>query len=143
MTSITMREAGAPPRALHERGACRADGVGDLFFPSPWEDPEPAKAICRGCPVASECLRYALPITGLSGVWGGKTEGERRAIRRGASAPDPRGNHAREPRPRSPGKSWRHGTKYAYRQRGCRCRPCVAANTAACRRQRAARQAVA
>ena len=38
-----------------------------------------AKAICRRCPVIEACLTWALD-TGESGVWGGLSEDERRAL---------------------------------------------------------------
>ena len=41
-----------------------------------------AKRICEGCPVASECLKYALDTRQNFGIWGGKSESERRWIRR-------------------------------------------------------------
>lgn len=39
-----------------------------------------AKRICRECPVQIDCLRSALDNREPSGVWGGKTEDERRTI---------------------------------------------------------------
>lgn len=41
-----------------------------------------AKAICAKCPVQPDCLGYALEYAEQFGIWGGKTERERRAIRR-------------------------------------------------------------
>jgi WhiB family redox-sensing transcriptional regulator len=43
-----------------------------------------AKLTCRGCPVRTECLANALdnPIEYDFGIWGGKTERERRALLR-------------------------------------------------------------
>jgi WhiB family transcriptional regulator, redox-sensing transcriptional regulator len=41
-----------------------------------------AKLICRGCPVAAECLADALDNRTEFGVWGGMTERERRALLR-------------------------------------------------------------
>lgn len=41
-----------------------------------------AKRICRGCPVVLECLADALDNRTEFGVWGGRTERERRAILR-------------------------------------------------------------
>jgi WhiB family redox-sensing transcriptional regulator len=38
-----------------------------------------AKAICAQCPVQAECLRYALAQRDQHGIWGGRTEVERRA----------------------------------------------------------------
>ncbi|KJY28200.1 hypothetical protein ADK60_02605 [Streptomyces sp. XY431] len=42
---------------------------------------EEAKAVCGRCPVAPECLDWALNVA-VEGIWGGTTEAERRAIRR-------------------------------------------------------------
>jgi len=58
----------------------------DLFFPISVAGParvqvERAKAVCAGCPVRSDCLRYALAAGPLQGVWGGLTEEERRLLR--------------------------------------------------------------
>lgn len=39
-----------------------------------------AKAVCATCPVASECLEYALGNAEVYGVWGGKSEDERREM---------------------------------------------------------------
>ena len=40
-----------------------------------------AKSICSECPVVEECLQYALRHEPF-GIWGGKTERERKTIRR-------------------------------------------------------------
>jgi WhiB family transcriptional regulator, redox-sensing transcriptional regulator len=66
-------------------GAClHADP--DLFFPVSATGPalrqvDEAKRICRACPVQAPCLAWALRQGVSSGVWGGTTEEERRAIR--------------------------------------------------------------
>lgn len=52
-----------------------------LFFPERGGDHRSPKAVCRTCPVTAECLAYALANTEKSGVWGGKSERERRMIR--------------------------------------------------------------
>ncbi len=49
---------------------------GDLFFDD--KRAQLAKAVCAGCPVASECLADG---HGQPGVWGGKTKDERKAER--------------------------------------------------------------
>ena len=41
-----------------------------------------AKRICRGCPVRTQCLEFALAARLEHGVWGGLTEEERRSLRR-------------------------------------------------------------
>ncbi|MEU9201633.1 WhiB family transcriptional regulator [Streptomyces sp. NPDC048332] len=68
------------------RAACREDDP-DLFFPIGSTGPalvqtEEAKAVCRGCPVRRECLRWALDNGQDAGVWGGLDETERRALKR-------------------------------------------------------------
>ncbi|WP_393063813.1 WhiB family transcriptional regulator [Streptomyces sp. LN549] len=66
--------------------ACREEDP-DLFFPIGSTGPalvqtEDAKAVCRGCPVREECLRWALENGQDAGVWGGLGETERRALKR-------------------------------------------------------------
>ena len=41
-----------------------------------------AKALCSGCQVRPVCLLYALETNQATGVWGGTTDDERRALRR-------------------------------------------------------------
>lgn len=52
------------------------------FFPGKAQSVEPAKRICRMCPVRVECAEYAVtsPIM-LLGVWGGMSANERREVR--------------------------------------------------------------
>jgi WhiB family redox-sensing transcriptional regulator len=40
-----------------------------------------AKAVCSRCEVAQTCLRWALETRQETGVWGGLSEDERRALR--------------------------------------------------------------
>lgn len=59
----------------------------DLFFPISSSGPAVrqiarAKAVCAGCPVRTDCLRYALAADPVQGVWGGMSEEERRLLRR-------------------------------------------------------------
>jgi WhiB family redox-sensing transcriptional regulator len=66
--------------------ACR-DTDPDLFFPVGTTGPaieqiENAKAVCRVCEVQQQCLDYALATNQDSGIWGGTSEEERRALRR-------------------------------------------------------------
>lgn len=74
--------------------ACR-DVDPELFFPIGNTGPalrqiEEAKQVCGRCKVTEECLRWALESGQDSGVWGGLSEDERRALKRrarvGASA---------------------------------------------------------
>jgi len=69
-----------------DHSACR-DTDPDLFFPVGTTGPaieqiESAKAVCRTCDVQTECLEYALVTNQDSGIWGGTSEEERRALRR-------------------------------------------------------------
>jgi WhiB family transcriptional regulator, redox-sensing transcriptional regulator len=59
----------------------------ELFFPIGNTGPallqiEEAKAICRRCPVTDVCLKWALESGQDSGVWGGLSEDEQRALKR-------------------------------------------------------------
>ena len=69
-----------------DNSACR-DTDPDLFFPVGTTGPaieqiENAKAVCRVCDVQKSCLEYALVTNQDSGIWGGTSEEERRALRR-------------------------------------------------------------
>jgi len=59
----------------------------ELFFPIGTAHPaqvqiDQAKAICRDCQVVQTCLSWAMQSGQDSGVWGGLSEGERRALKR-------------------------------------------------------------
>ncbi|PWI20356.1 transcriptional regulator [Streptomyces sp. Act143] len=59
----------------------------ELFFPVGTQGPAlreiaAAKRVCARCPVASECLDWALRSGQTSGVWGGTCEQERAALLR-------------------------------------------------------------
>lgn len=84
MTTTTLRES-----SWVERAACA--GVTPEIFSS--EDlstsgttrrssTAAAKAVCAGCPVSSECLRYAIENQVEYGVWGGLTGAERELLQR-------------------------------------------------------------
>lgn len=53
-----------------------------VFFPSDGLGVQAAQRICAECPVAHECLEYALAHRIDHGVWGGCSERERRRILR-------------------------------------------------------------
>lgn len=62
----------------------------ELFFPVGNTGPallqiEEAKSVCRRCPVMDTCLQWALESGQDSGVWGGMSEDERRALKRRAA----------------------------------------------------------
>jgi WhiB family redox-sensing transcriptional regulator len=59
----------------------------ELFFPIGNAYPallqiEEAKAVCRDCVVAETCLRWAIDARQDTGVWGGMSSDERRALKR-------------------------------------------------------------
>ena len=62
------------------RAACRGVDPDALFVEGAAQNT--AKRICIGCPVQYECLAEALDSRSESGVWGGMTERERRALLR-------------------------------------------------------------
>lgn len=51
-----------------------------MFFPSDGVGVDRARKICLDCPVADQCLEYALEQRIEHGVWGGCSERERRRI---------------------------------------------------------------
>lgn len=63
-------------------GALCAEVDSELFYPEKGASTAEAKSICRLCPVQAECLVYAIEHDERFGVWGGKSERERRQIRR-------------------------------------------------------------
>ncbi|GAA4807928.1 transcriptional regulator WhiB1 [Actinomycetospora chlora] len=81
------------------RAACH-DTDPELFFPATDDDTSLTMArariaiapLCQGCPVATECLRWALDTGQDHGLWAATTPTDRRAIRRAmgtpATAPD-------------------------------------------------------
>jgi WhiB family redox-sensing transcriptional regulator len=71
--------------AWHRSARCAVKSVGlDVFFPRQGQSLEPARGICAGCPVKSECLAAALEVATVydSGVWGGTSAKQRKQLRR-------------------------------------------------------------
>lgn len=52
----------------------------EAFYPNKGESTSDAKRICRRCPVRAECLEYALDMAERFGVWGCRSERERRRL---------------------------------------------------------------
>lgn len=71
-----------------DRAACvRENQDPELFFPVGGSGPalrdvREAKAVCCRCPVATQCLEWALETEQSTGVWGGTSETERAALSR-------------------------------------------------------------
>ena len=81
--SLTLSAAPDDWRAV---SACR-DTDPDLFFPVGTTGPaieqiDNAKAVCSSCEARQPCLEFALTTNQDSGVWGGTSEEERRALRK-------------------------------------------------------------
>ncbi len=58
-----------------------------VFFPSDGLGVQAAQKICAECPVSEACLEYALANRIDHGVWGGRSERERRrSLRRRRTA---------------------------------------------------------
>lgn len=75
-----------PDPEWRKRAACR-DLDPEGFFPlgttgRATAQAERAKAVCAQCPVTTECLAWAMETNQQNGIWGGKTEDERRVLRR-------------------------------------------------------------
>jgi WhiB family transcriptional regulator, redox-sensing transcriptional regulator len=69
-----------------ERAACRGADTRIFYHPDNERGPSRrrremrAKQICRGCPVLTECLSWALATREPYGVWGGLSPEERGAL---------------------------------------------------------------
>ena len=80
------RQKVSGPMDWRSKAAC-LDKDPELFFPVGNTGPallqiEEAKAVCRSCEVVDTCLKWAMESGQDSGVWGGMSEDERRAIKR-------------------------------------------------------------
>lgn len=64
-----------------EQAACQGLDV-RLFYPDGGNRSGRARRVCAGCLVRASCLEHALTTNERWGVWGGKSEDERRAMRR-------------------------------------------------------------
>jgi WhiB family transcriptional regulator, redox-sensing transcriptional regulator len=86
-TSATAARPASDSRPDWRDGAACRDADPDLFFPdgdirSARAKVKTAKLICRGCPVRTICLSWALASDQEHGIWGGLTEDERRRLHR-------------------------------------------------------------
>lgn len=64
-----------------ERALC-AETDPELFFPDGFGKHRRARAVCRLCPAALECIRWAMDHDEPEGIWGGLTGPERRQLAR-------------------------------------------------------------
>ena len=80
----------AAEETWRDHALCR-DTDPELFFPvgttgHALTSIEHAKRVCEQCKVTRDCLDFALETNQDSGIWGGLSEDERRAIRRHRAA---------------------------------------------------------
>lgn len=64
--------------------AC-AEADPEAWFPEKGGSTREAKRVCAGCFVRQQCLEYALASDQGFGVWGGKSERERRRLKAAAA----------------------------------------------------------
>ncbi|RII12283.1 Transcriptional regulator WhiB2 [Streptomyces sp. YIM 130001] len=76
-------ETGREDRPAWQEGALCAQTGPEFFFPEPGGSVREAKALCLACEERLACLDYALTHDERFGVWGGLSEKERLALRRG------------------------------------------------------------
>lgn len=104
-----------------EYAACAGIADPEIFFNE--RNDLPAKIVCAGCPVKNDCLTYALRRRHLVGVWGGKSDKQRDAIRRKHGI-----KTVEEPKPINHGT---YGGARAHRRRGQEpCSSCLRAESA-------------
>jgi WhiB family redox-sensing transcriptional regulator len=72
-------EDNGTPTSWMAYARCR-DVPPEVFFPSDGAGVEVAQRYCAACPVACQCLDYALENHIQHGVWGGASERKRRRI---------------------------------------------------------------
>ena len=73
------------PEDWKDRGLC-AQTDPEAFFPEKGQSTREAKKVCASCPVRAECLEFSLVNDERFGIWGGKSERERRILRAFRSA---------------------------------------------------------
>ena len=79
---MTRSSSSYPPVDFFADAACHGAHT-TLFFPVSDTYADAARAICATCPVAEQCLEYAIETHQPDGVWGGMTGIERhRLVRR-------------------------------------------------------------
>ena len=69
------------PQAWQDQALC-AQVDPESFFPEKGGSIKEAKKVCMRCDVRAECLEYALEHDERFGIWGAKSERERREITR-------------------------------------------------------------
>lgn len=79
--SISFRDESGLPPDWRDEAKCKGLNP-ELFHPGRGEDSYQAIAVCAGCLVIEQCLEYAMANSIKVGIWGGKSERQRRMLRR-------------------------------------------------------------
>lgn len=84
MTEVMVK----PRRPLdwQEFARCR-DSDPEIFYPERGRSSRAAKTVCAACPVQAACLAFALKGRETFGIWGGRSERERRRLKHLADEP--------------------------------------------------------
>jgi WhiB family redox-sensing transcriptional regulator len=82
--TTTLANAGWPSVSDNPDAACKQHDPGLFFGETGGRSPTEAEAkqICWSCPIRVECLRWAVRVTDLHGVWGATSQSERENWRR-------------------------------------------------------------
>jgi WhiB family redox-sensing transcriptional regulator len=120
-------QIGTVPGDWRTLAACRGLDP-DLFFPERGDafTARNAQAVCAACPVAEQCLEFAIEVGETEGIWGGLSGRQLRQERQR------RAGGRKGPKPGTTLKPIKHGTTsgyYAHRYRGER--PCQSCREAA------------
>lgn len=79
--SISFRDESGLGHEWRDEAACKGLDP-NLFHTGRGESTKEAVAVCVGCLVVEQCLKYAMDNMIKVGVWGGTTERQRRRMRR-------------------------------------------------------------
>jgi WhiB family redox-sensing transcriptional regulator len=88
LTNHTRREANVTKAPwLRTEAVLDCHKQSALFFPPDYTatfaaDIRKARDLCQGCPIFDACLNWAVPQTGLEGIWAATTPADRRRIRK-------------------------------------------------------------
>ena len=79
--SISFRDESGLGHEWRDEAACKGLDP-NLFHTARGESTREAVAVCVGCLVVEQCLEYAMSNNIKVGIWGGKSERQRRMLRR-------------------------------------------------------------
>ena len=105
----------------------------DDYFPNDRVARREAAELCAGCPVATECLEYAMRA-GVHGIWGGTTEQQR--FEAGGALPKHRGRAREVTRVRPRTVVPECGTESGYQRHRARREDCARCRAAHAKHER-------